>query len=113
MFMSYRLEDPNLSTFGIFQKKQIKSFQNFIMKKPDGFCSVCMVVLYPEEQHYRTFSNLDNIPCISWNLQPLVSSSNESERMVCKKHKKFDESKFPLMNYPGKLDFFSYSSKDN
>lgn len=101
MFMSYRIEDPNLSTFDLFKKKQIKVFQDYIMCKPDGFCCVCMVVLYPEEQHYREFTDPDNIPCLAWNLLPLAHPSNEAKRMVCASHKKGLESRFLRMNYPG------------
>ncbi|KAI9364546.1 hypothetical protein BD770DRAFT_378346, partial [Pilaira anomala] len=64
MFFSWRLEDTNLSTFSHFEKNQINSFQKFVMCKPDGFCSVCMMVLYPDEQKYREFDNPKTIPCL-------------------------------------------------
>lgn len=92
-----------MSTFDIFQKKQIKVFQKYIMDKPDGFCCICLTLLYPEEQYYRSFQEPENLPCIEWkDLQPLANPTEESQKMVCKRHLKGDEFEFYRMNYPGK-----------
>lgn len=104
MFFSWRIEDPNLSTFNPTQKKQIKTFRKFVMRKPDGFCCVCMNVLYPEDQRYRQIIDVANLPCLDWKLQPLTKPDNEEMKMVCKRHLKIDESKFYKMKYPGMVN---------
>lgn len=103
MFFSWRIENPNLSTFNAFQKKQIKSFQEFTLLKPDGFCCICMQVLYPEDQKFRTFPETFGFPCLKWKLIPLSNLDDESKKMVCIQHLKMHESEFVLYNYPGKL----------
>lgn len=102
MFFSYRLPNNNYSTFNPTEKKEIKTFEKFTLRKPDGFCCVCMKKLYHEEKKYREFENIENLPCLKWNLQPLSKPSFENMKMVCSTHLKMDESKFKDMVYPGK-----------
>jgi hypothetical protein len=108
MFYSWRIEDRNLSTFSLTQKRQIKNFQEFIMEKPEGFCCICMEVLYVEDHHYRKIVDVSNIHCLRWKIQPLVDPIDEDMKMVCKKHKIGDLSSFPTFKYPGKFCKFFF-----
>lgn len=103
MFFSWRIEDPNLSTFNAFQKKQINSFQEFTRLKPDSYCCVCMQVLYPEDQKFRRFSDLFSFPCLKWKLTPLSNPNDVTKKMVCLQHFKMDEEAVVTLTYPGKI----------
>ena len=103
MFFSWRIENPNLSTFNKTQRNQIQSFQNFISQKPDGFCCVCLELLYPENQKYRLFINEDYVYCLKWKLTPLCMANDPNMKMVCKAHLKSDLANFKPFEYPGKL----------
>jgi len=102
----FRFQDNSLQSFSTTQRSQIKKFQEFASKTPDGFCSVCLEVLYPEQQHFRYISNIERLNCYAWKLQPIIKNN---KFMVCKRHLKGKESDFPLYEYPGK--FSQYSSK--
>lgn len=103
MFYSFRLRDNNLSSFSRTQRNQVKKFQEFIMKRPDGFCCICLKVLYPEDQYYRAFDNEENLPCLNWKMQPIRNPDNETLKMVCKAHINTAEVDFPSLSmvYPG------------
>lgn len=102
MFFAFRVEDRNLSTFTNIQKKQIIQFQKFVMKKPDGFCCVCMKMLYPEEQKYRDIGNSEGLPCLDWRLTPITKEiRGEVKYMVCSSHVKCPQDKFLKFEYPG------------
>lgn len=105
MFYSFRVGNNNLSSFTNAQKNQVKRFQDFIMEKPDGFCCLCLKVLYPEERRFRTFEDETNLPCLSWKLQPLCDSEDPAKKMVCKSHVNTPEEDFVSLKmvYPGKV----------
>lgn len=101
-FFRFRVEDRNLSTFTAEEKKQIKKFQTYIMKKPDGHCCFCLKLLYPDQQLYRKIENPTSLPCIEWNIQPIKKSKNGVDLfMVCKVHKKKAEDNIIRYVYPG------------
>ena len=101
MFHTFRVQNPNLSTFTKVEQRQILNFQKFINQKPDGFCCVCLKVLYPEEQKYRKFDPEFAILCLKWKMEPIVDSDNQEEKMVCKDYTKSLEF-FKEFEYPGK-----------
>ena len=105
MFYSFRVRDNNLSSFTATQKRQVKAFQDFVMKKPDGFCCICLRVLYPEDQHFRNISTEISLPCWDWKLQPLTQPGDESMKMVCKEHIHTLATDFPGLStvYPGTI----------
>ena len=105
MIHTFRVRDNNLSSFTAVQKRQVKAFQDFVMKKPDGFCSICLKVLYPEDQHYRSINTETPLPCLDWKLEPLSDTEDDSMKMVCKEHVHtlpVEFSKFSMM-YPGTI----------
>lgn len=98
----FRYQSNALATFNKQQQDEIKKFQTFLSQKPDGFCCICLRVLYPEEKRYRTINNPESLKnCNAWKLTPLMCSRNE-RYMVCEAHKKTDEAKLPTYVYPGK-----------
>lgn len=103
MFYAFRLTDNNLSSLTRAQKKQVLSFQDFVMQKPDGFCCVCLKVLYPEDQFFRNISSAANLPCMEWKLQPICNADDETMKMVCKSHLNTAEEEFSNLSmvYPG------------
>lgn len=102
-FFKYRIADKRLSTFDYEPrlKKEIKRFQKFVNQKPDGYCSACMQVLYPEERKFRYIEDPNNLPCIEWKLPALTHPQDKNQYMFCKKHYKVDELNFPRYVYPG------------
>jgi hypothetical protein len=80
-FFRYRISDKRLCTFDDLPhlKKEINKFQKFISQKPDGYCSACMRVLYPEERKYRYIKDPANLPCIEWKLPALTNLKDEKQ----------------------------------
>lgn len=103
-FMSrFRIQDNSLSSFSNPEKEQIIAFQKYAAQKPDGFCSVCLRKLYPEERRYRTIENISSLNCSQWNIDPLtISDRSVIKYMVCEDHVKIVEGDFPVYIYPGK-----------
>lgn len=102
-YFRFRVEDRNLSTFAVEQRDQIKSFQKFIMQKPNGHCSFCMKLLYPEDQKYRRIGSPRDLPCLQWKIEPITKQEkNQAIYMVCLKHRKMDETNILRFAYPGK-----------
>jgi hypothetical protein len=102
-FFRYRVADKRLCTFDEqpHLKKEIKRFQKFVSQKPDGYCSACMRVLYPEERKYRYVEDPANLPCVDWKLPALVHPKDKRMYMFCNKHYNIDESDLPRFRYPG------------
>lgn len=106
MFFSFKVADRNLSTFNKIEQNQINKFQTYIMSKPDGFCSVCMKVLYPEDQKYRLIRDPEHLPCIDWKLKPKTKMFGTNKLyMVCSTHFNLNckEEDFLRYAYPGLL----------
>ena len=103
-----RFQDNSLNSFSTTQRSQIKKFQEFAAKTPNGFCSVCLEVLYPEQQHFRLISYAENLNCYAWKLQPMTK---DGKVMVCKHHYKGKESDFPVYEYPGKFYYMLAKSE--
>ncbi|KAI8335684.1 hypothetical protein BD560DRAFT_451079 [Blakeslea trispora] len=93
----FRFQDNSFSSFSTTQRSQIKKFQEFAAKTPKGFCSICLEVFYPGQQHFRLISNAENLNCHAWKLQPMTI---DGKVMVCKRHYKEKESDFPVYEYP-------------
>jgi hypothetical protein len=83
------------------EREQIQKFQKFIIKKPFGFCCVCMKVLYPVERKYRHIKNINCLSCIERKLQLMVKPGSSDIYMVCSKHLKTDENDSPRFVYSG------------
>lgn len=98
----FRFQDNSLSSFAKKERGQIERFQKFVMKTPNGFCSVCLMVLYPEEQRFRNISDKEVLSCYAWNLEPITGGKSTKQYMVCKVHSKMAESRLPIYTYPGK-----------
>lgn len=98
----FRFQDHSLGSLSREEKRQIIEFQKFINQKPDGYCSVCMRMLYPEERAYREISEPTELNCVRWNLAPIMDRTGR-KYMVCKSHRKTSESEFPVYVYPGNL----------
>ncbi|OBZ81214.1 hypothetical protein A0J61_10737 [Choanephora cucurbitarum] len=100
----FRFQDNSLASFNTLQKKQIERFRKFTQMKPDGFCCICLCVLYKDEQAYRTIeyaeSSLKN--CHEWKLVPLKNSQG-NKYMVCKAHVNTNEGELSTYVYPGDL----------
>lgn len=112
MFFRFKIPNKNLSTFNKDQKKQIERFQKFVMQRPDGFCCVCMKVLYHQERKYRSISSPDKLPCRDWGFQPMTKDYiNQLKYMVCATHQKTNENNFPRYEYPGWLHFLPMGVK--
>jgi len=103
MFSRFRSQDLGLSSFTNVEKKRITRFQEFINMKPDGFCCICMKILYPEEKRYRTYFSPHNLPCHEWQLEPLIKEDTTNMYMVCASHVKTIESDITHFVYPGTL----------
>ncbi|CAO3639536.1 unnamed protein product [Mucor hiemalis] len=79
------------------------------METPDGFCCICMKILYPEQQKYSKFNDPSSIPCIKWKLTPLFKeeSNQEIKYMVCSDHIEHtndeNEENYTIFEYPGDL----------
>lgn len=98
----FRVESRDLHSFPPTQRHEIKRFQTFILKKPDGHCSFCMKMLYPEEQKYRKVRLPNELPCLDWNIQPKTKNiRGEQHYMVCTTHRKADETRIVRFSYPG------------
>lgn len=103
-FSRFRLQNNDLATFSTVEKRQIKDFQTYIMKKPGGFCCMCMKLLYPEEQKFRAINNPEGLPCRNWRLEPLTKDVNgELKYMACSTHWKIGEDDCVRFVYPGNL----------
>lgn len=106
-YFVFRVEDMNLSSLSDDERNQINSFQTFIMQKPNGYCSFCMKLLYPEDQKYRKVQFPLDLPCLQWKLRPITKQQkNEDYYMVCARHWKMDETKILRFAYPGEIDLF-------
>jgi hypothetical protein len=78
------------------------------MKKPDGYCSICMKLLYPEEQKYRRIERPNELPCVDWRTQPKSKTVGSNELyMVCATHKKVSEDEIIRFAYAGQY-YFNY-----
>jgi len=99
--LTFKVNDINLSTFSKIEKRQIKSFQKFVNQKPDGFCCVCLTLLYPEQQYFRDFPNDEHCYCIKWKIEPIFLEDTPSMKMVCKSHLKSNLANFKPFEYPG------------
>jgi len=104
----FRVQDLNFSSFTALEKRRIASFQNFIKKRPDGYCCVCMKILYPEERKYRQIDCPENLPCLEWDMQPLLKPDCTDKYMVCLSHTNTSEESFIRLVYPGKLIYNFY-----
>lgn len=102
-FFRYRIADKSLSTFDSEPKlkKQIKKFQKFVNQRADGYCCICLRLLYPEEQKYRYIEVITNLSCLKWKLPLLSHPKDKKKFMVCKKHYKTAQVEFPAYEYPG------------
>lgn len=63
--------------------EDIRDFLAFNKQTASGHCTMCMRVLYPEEQKYRTIPDEWQI-CPSWKIMPL--RNDEGFCMVCNYH---------------------------
>lgn len=101
----FRFQDNSLGYFTEEERKQIKKFQDYVEKTADGFCSVCLKLLYPEEQCFRKINNEENLKnCTSWKFTPM-KHQDDIRYMVCKAHQKMKEENFPTYFYPGMYKF--------
>lgn len=100
----FRFQDNSLMSFSKSQRKEIQKFHTFVAKTPDGFCSVCLKVLYREEQRYRRIANKDILNCYAWKCDPIMGSGRHKNKyMVCLAHQTMAESNLPIYVYPGKF----------
>lgn len=99
----FRFTDNSLATFSNEDKKQILNFQKFISQTHDGFCCICLRVLYPQERRYRVIEDLENLRnCTAWKMEPLKKPKSKTDLyMVCVSHQKTKEAEFPTYVYPG------------
>lgn len=72
---SLRLTDEELD--------DVRSFTEFNRQTASGHCTMCMRVLYPEEQKYRQLSD-EWLICNSWNIAPITNELGSY--MVCSYH---------------------------
>lgn len=102
-FMSrFRFQDNALMSFSRVERKQINDFQKFAAQKPDGTCSVCLRVLYPEEQRYRKIVDSNALNCFQWKITPFTKEERDiTMYMVCPEHVRTEENNFPIYIYPG------------
>ncbi|KAI9330709.1 hypothetical protein BD770DRAFT_449502 [Pilaira anomala] len=70
------------------QKADVRTFRAFNNEIANGHCTLCMRVLYPEEQHYRSLTQ-EWIICDSWNnvnpiktMQQLYLQVNKNKDML-------------------------------
>lgn len=112
MFYAFCLGDNNLSSFTPTQK-QVQAFQDFIVEKSNGFCCICLKVLYPKDQCFRAVDNDANLPCLQWKMQPICNSDDETMKMVCKAHVNTAKDAFPSLSmvYPGTMPYLFLSPK--
>ncbi|KAI9329207.1 hypothetical protein BD770DRAFT_477951 [Pilaira anomala] len=60
------------------QKADVRTFRAFNNEIANGHCTLCMRVLYPEEQHYRSLTQ-EWIICDSWNnINPIVHADGKA-----------------------------------
>lgn len=72
--------------FTVHQLRDIENFRAFNREIANGHCSLCMKVLYPEEQKYRELSD-EHCICRTWRIDPVMNA--EGKYMVCSSHLKF------------------------
>lgn len=72
---SLRLTDAELD--------DVRTFTEFNRQPASGHCTMCMRVLYPEEQKYRQLSD-EWLICNSWNIAPITNE--QGSYMVCSYH---------------------------
>ena len=58
------------------QKADVRTFRAFNNEIANGHCTLCMRVLYPEEQHYKNLTE-EWLICISWKVNPIVDSDGK------------------------------------
>jgi len=73
----------NLQRLTDSELRDVAKLRAFNREKANGHCTLCMRVLYPEEQKYRGLSE-EWLICNSWNINPIVNS--EGLHMVCAFH---------------------------
>ncbi|KAI8320694.1 hypothetical protein EDC96DRAFT_582285, partial [Choanephora cucurbitarum] len=98
-----RLDDHPIRKVMVCKAQDIITIAGlFTNEKPNGFCCICLKVLYPEEQRYRKFQPEFAFPCTNWKMEPIAKSDDQEKKMVCKDHAKSIES-FKEFEYPGDL----------
>lgn len=63
--------------------EDVRKFRAFNNEKANGHCTMCMRVLYPEEQKFRRLTE-EWIICRSWNINPITNENGD--HMVCFYH---------------------------
>ncbi|CAO3645520.1 unnamed protein product [Mucor hiemalis] len=102
-FMSrFRVQDNSLMSFPTVQRNQIIAFQKFASEKPDGFCSICLKKIYPEERKFRKVNDMSSLNCTQWNQTPITKEERGiTKYLVCKDHFRMEEADFLVYVYPG------------